>query len=246
MINEEEKVDTKEVAKQIEKLASLKNKKDIDKGNKVFKKFNYGTKKKSDFKMTKILFWNLWNKYSEGKYLIDDRNKDIIYAVFRYFLQDEEFNELNIVKNEASLEKGLLIYGDYGIGKTFLFDILHKIGRELIVNFGYSGLWFNKISAGSFIDQYMSATKEDGTSFKVENYYKGVLYIDDLGFEKKAFNKTEIFGEILFERDKLNSKTYVTTNLTPSQIASRYDDRIADRLPKMFNIIKWNGESFRK
>ena len=114
------------------------------------------------------------------------------------------------------------------------------------MRFNYKGLWFSKISCGSFVDDYMREVINDESTFELRNYYKGVLYIDDLGFEKLAFNKTEIIGDILFEREKLGSRTFITTNLKPSEITQRYGDRIGDRLPAMFNIINWKGKSFRK
>ena len=36
------------------------------------------------------------------------------------------------------------------------------------------------------------------------------------------------------------------TNENPSAIAARYGNHIGDRLPEMFNIIKWEGKSWRE
>lgn len=200
--------------------------------------------------LPKNIFWKLFKKHSHGDYVIDKRNKKVIYTIFKYFIKDNSFNQDNLIKSEASLKKGLLIYGDYGIGKSYLFKILHAIGKDLITNYNFKDLWFNKISAGSFVDMYMQEVtkkeKNSETNFDLKQFYKGKLYIDDLGFEKMAFNKTELFGEILFERNRAGNITYVTTNLIPSEITKRYGERIGDRLPEMFNIIKWEGESFRK
>lgn len=200
-------------------------------------------------KVPKAAFLNLWEKHSKGLYIIDERNEKVIYTIFRYFLLDDDFNEFEIITSEPSLQKGLFIYGDYGIGKSYLFEILHKIGKDLVTKHGINQFWFNCISTGPFVDMYMNeVTKNDNehSNFELKQYYKGKLYIDDLGFEKLAFNKTELFGEILFERNRLGNKTFVTTNLNPSEITKRYGEHIGDRLPKMFNIIKWEGESFRK
>lgn len=207
-------------------------------------------KKKSGFVLDRETLEMLFKYHSGGNYNITKENKKIIDTVFKYFLQEEDFNKHNIITSEASLNKGLLIFGDYGIGKTFLFETLHKVGRDLLQKRNHTNLWFNCISAGSFVEMYMKeVTKKDSnadTNFDLNNYYKGKLYIDDLGFEKMAFNKTELFGEILFERNRANKITYVTTNLKPSEITKRYGERIGDRLVEMFNIIKWNGKSFRK
>jgi len=203
-------------------------------------------KKVNDFQLTKELLWKFFKYYTPPKYVIDGRNEYVLYTIMRYFLQDPEFNEYGKVKNAASVDKGLLIYGPYGVGKSLLFEILHKVGRELITKRGCNDIWFNCISAGSFVEQYMNAARETINTFSIKNYNTGNLYIDDLGFEEKAFNKTELLGELLFERNRKKVKTFVTTNLKPSEIAERYGERIGDRLPEMFNIIQWNGESFRE
>lgn len=203
-------------------------------------------RKVNDFQLTKDILWKLFNYYTPSNYTINNGNEQVLYTVLRYFLQDLEFNEYGKVKNVASVDKGILLYGSCGVGKSLLFDILHKVGRELITKAHCNNIWFNCISAGSFVERYMNAAKDNLNIFSLKNNYTGQLYIDDLGFEEKAFNKTEIIGELLFERNRRNVKTFVTTNLKPSEIAERYGERIGDRLPEMFNIIQWNGESFRE
>jgi len=197
--------------------------------------------------LTKSVLWKLFKFYSPKNYVVNKENEKIIFTVLRYFLKDENFNEFGKIKNTPNLDKGLLIYGPNGVGKSLLFDILKKVGKELITKKNCSDLWFNAISSGSFVDQYMRSAgdRENVEVFDIKTYYTGKLYIDDLGFEKKAFNKTELFGEILFERNRDNAKTYATTNLKPSELTNKYGERIGDRLPEMSNIIEWNGESFR-
>jgi DNA replication protein DnaC len=67
------------------------------------------------------------------------------------------------------------------------------------------------------------------------------LYLDDLGKEDKAYYREEIIGKLLFERHLRSLKTFVTINDNPSDITARYGNHIGDRLPEMFNIIKWEG-----
>lgn len=245
----------------IQKLHDLQHGKSVKQEHEVYipKKRE---KKENNFKLTKGILWNLFLKYQPEGYVVDKRNEKVIFTVLRYFLQDEKFNSYKLITSEPSLDKGLLIFGNYGVGKSQLFEILHEVGRELVQKAHCKNLWFNQISTGSFVDQYMEAAKDDSKPFNLKDFYKGKLYIDDLGFEKKAFNKTELLGELLFERYKkfienrnkkqrepkhiLTSRTYITTNLTPSEIRERYGDRIGDRLPEMFNILKWEGKSFRE
>ena len=203
------------------------------------------TPKKAGLRIDKKLIWNLFKKHKPTDFIINDTNEQIIFTILLYFLKDPSFNKYNIIKNQAAHEKGLLIYGDYGVGKTELFKILRNIGRDLS-KFNCFDFWFPEISAGSFVDEYMASTSKMDTNFSLEKFYGGKLYIDDLGYERKAFNRDEILGDILFERYRKGCKTFVTTNLTPTALSEKYGERIGDRLLEMFNIITWRGESFRK
>jgi len=100
-------------------------------------------------------------------------------------------NVIALVKNTKAKNKGLLLYGDLGVGKTVLFDIIRNIGRDLLKT-GSTDFWFSQISTGSFIDEYMNSTNDRSSTFNLKKYQRSKLYI-------------------------------------------------GDRLPEMFNIIKWEG-----
>lgn len=199
--------------------------------------------------VNKKLFWHLFLRHVDRQKLdfkIDKQNEKIIYSIFRYFMLMENFNEYGIIKNRPSLRKGLLVYGDYGVGKSTLFDAIHEVGKEIVTKFHIAQLWFPRISAISMVTHYYQSLKDPKSTFALKDYYRGKLYIDDLGKEEKAFNREEIIEKVLFERHRRKLKTFVTTNDTPSAIAQRYGSHIGDRLPEMFNIIKWEGKSWRE
>ena len=231
-------------------VLALANLKKLENGNSVKAVHDVYPKsqpalKKPIPKIDKIFIWKLFKKHQPPGFIWNDANEKIIYTILLYFLKNQNFNRYGIIQNEASLNKGLLVYGDFGVGKTALFTIIRAIGRDLC-KFNYYNFWFSQISAGSFVENYMTSTNRGDSTFKLENFYKGKLYIDDLGYEKKAFNRDEILGDILFERNRNACKTFVTTNLKPFDLSEKYGQRIGDRLPEMFNIISWRGESFRK
>jgi hypothetical protein len=193
----------------------------------------------------KKAFWKLFRSFNPG-FQITSENQEIVYSIFRYFLQLPDFNEFGVIKNKASLDKGLLVYGDYGVGKSTLFDAIHTIGKVIFKHTGSTQLWFPRISTVHMLNRYYEAQKDNTSNFELEEYYRGKLYLDDLGKEDKAYNREEIIGKLLFERHRRSLKTYVTTNDNPSAIAARYGNHIGDRLPEMFNIIKWEGKSWRE
>lgn len=173
---------------------------------------------------------------------------DITRTVLNYFYQVEDFDKYGVVKNTADITKGLLIYGPHGVGKSFLMESLHRLMKYFAIKKNKAYMYFSSRTAPWLVEEYMKAAKPDKgqSTFVLEHYYKGQLYIDDLGLEDLAFNKKELLSDVLFHRHRNEAKTYITTNLTPSQIAERYGSHIGDRLPEMFNIIKWDGDSLRK
>ena len=82
-------------------------------------------------------------------------------------------------------------------------------------------------------------------SKNLSSFYKNRLIIDDLGVENKAFNSYELLEQLLFERHRYEALTFITTNISMTNVLERYGSRIADRIPQMCNIITWKGESFR-
>ena len=195
--------------------------------------------------VSKGLFWKLLRKQAPG-FQAKPEHEKIIFTIFRYFLLQPDFHAYGIIKNKPSLDKGLLVYGDYGVGKSTLFEVIHQVGREIVIRTRNTQLWFPSISTITMLTRYYEAQKDPTSNFSLENYYRGKLYLDDLGKEDKAYNREELIGKLLFERHRRKLKTFVTTNENPSAIADRYGPHIGDRLPEMFNIIKWEGSSWRE
>jgi len=192
------------------------------------------------------LTWDLFNYYKTEDYIINEENEKIIKTILPYFIKLPDFNKYGVIKNESDLNKGLLIWGDLGVGKTFLFDILADISNYLYQKFGIKDFCFPRRSAISIVNNFMNSVKNNDRTFDLENYKHNRLYIDDLGNEKKAFKDHELMADLLFERNRNKALTFVTTNMSPNEIAKRYGLRIGDRLAEMFNIIKWEGESLRQ
>ena len=201
-------------------------------------------------KLDKELFLSWFGHHAKehmngkGKYM-NKENYKILETLFGYFCGDENFNKHGIVKGNASIEKGLYIYGSVGTGKTTFFELLKKTGNSLYEKGFQTDLTFRNISCGNFVQLFMSSQKHDNLSLDLKLYYKNRLYIDDLGVEQLCFNSYELIGDILFERYRNNARTWITTNLTIAQFAERYGKRLEDRFQEMFNVIEWSGKSFR-
>jgi len=144
------------------------------------------------------------------------------------------------------VDKGLLVYGDLGVGKSLFFQIIKSMATELVKEHAYQGLFFGECTAPWLVSERMASVQTGYSgSFDISSYHKGRLYIDDLGAEKLCFNKYELLEEILFQRHRNNALTLITTNLTPSEIGKRYGERVFDRLGEMFFMVEWRGDSKR-
>ena len=187
---------------------------------------------------------SLFKKHMPSNYVITEDNAKIISTVFEHLLKLPHFNQHGIIKNKASLNKGILIFGPVGTGKTLLFEIIKNVGSDLI-QMGNKDFWLTHVSSNSFSEKYRESLKQTDSTFSFEKYFTGKLYIDDLGTEEPLYRNNDPIQRLLLERYIAKSLTFATTNLTPPELAERYGERIGDRLPEMFNILKYEGESLR-
>lgn len=162
----------------------------------------------------------------------------IIFKLIAYFLKDEATcHQFNI-----DLQKGILLSGPIGCGKTSLMNLMkyltpieHKFNikpcREVSFEFiqdGYSVI--HKYSKGRL---YESDPK--------------IICFDDLGLENnlKYFgNECNVMAEILLSRYDIfiskHTPTHITTNLSASEIEAQYGNRVRSRMRQMFNLIAYD------
>lgn len=176
-------------------------------------------------------------------FIIPEEERGIIFGLLAWFLQDELVaSEMNI-----DLNKGILLSGPIGCGKTTLFKLMRKIPSERKN--------FMMISTRQVVSEFMQSGFE-----VLETYSRGSLYndnripknwcFDDLGTEatSKYFgNDCNVMGEILLTRyDLFKEKgiiTHLTTNLTAGEIESMYGNRLRSRMREMFNLFGYEETS---
>lgn len=176
-----------------------------------------------------------------AKLLVDGFQMTEIYHILtEYFSKDEAF-----VKRGYDLNKGLLVVGPVGTGKTEAFNVFQEIFR-------CSNQFFLIVATRHIIRDYTN----DGA--KILNKYGkksfDTIYFDDLGLEEvntKMFgNNANVMSEILMDRyENFKRKgvlTFASSNLSAKQFEEIYGERMRDRMREMFNIIQVTGKSFRK
>ena len=187
-----------------------------------------------DFKSI-LIYLDAKGKMMFGKnFKIYEEDEVVLYKLCIYFIRDfEACTKLNIDPN-----KGILLSGPVGCGKTSLMKLLrhivpHHKPYEVIparnITFAFNNIGYKTI-------------QEYGNS----NFY----CFDDLGVETtgRHFGKDcNVMGEILLSRYDLflqrKIRTHATTNLNAQELEERYGNRVRSRMRQLFNLIAFDKES---
>lgn len=182
-----------------------------------------------DFRKT-FIYLNAYGKHKLGEsFNLKNEDAFIIYKLIIYAIRDKE----NCDKLGIDLNKGILLIGPIGCGKTSLMTLLKHF---MYLEMNYLIKSTRDISAEYNIDGYSTILKY-GKSTKI-------YCLDDLGVEQnvKHFgNECNTIAEILLHRYELllsqNIVTHATTNLNANELEKIYGNRVRSRLRSMFNLI---------
>ncbi len=142
----------------------------------------------------------------------------------------------------TKIRGSLYLYGNTGVGKTFL---THCIAKEAI-DLGLLVLCF---SAGDFFDSLAEAAfdKNAGRGRALKELAKSadLLVIDDLGTElTNAFTSSELF-RVINERHVSGKSTVISTNLNLRELSEKYSERVLSRITSDYIILKLIGDDIR-
>jgi DNA replication protein DnaC len=169
-----------------------------------------------------------------ANFRLHNSDKEILYKLLVYAIGDKkECTRLNL-----DLNKGILLNGPVGCGKTSLMTLLRhfhdpptqyviKSTREIATEFHEDGF--------TVINKYGKMHK--------------IYCFDDLGVEqsmKYYGNECNTIGEILLHRYDLHAYegivTHATTNLNANELDELYGNRVRSRFRSMFNLIAFNKD----
>lgn len=168
------------------------------------------------------------------EFRIFEEDHGVLYKLSNYYIRDVESCE----KAGIDINKGILLSGPVGCGKTSLVKLLrhivpHQRPYEVIpsrnITFAFNHLGYK------VIEEY-------------GNY--GFFCFDDLGVEPlgRHYGKDcNVLGEILISRHELllNHKvlTHATTNLNAEELEERYGIRVRSRMRQLFNLIAFDQKA---
>ncbi|MCF8714666.1 ATPase [Joostella atrarenae] len=165
---------------------------------------------------------------------IHEEDHPIILKLCHYLINDKE----NCEKHEIDPNKGILLSGPVGCGKTSLMLLLKHIvpfqrpyilipSRNIVFGFNHIGY----------------KTIED---FGCRQFF----CFDDLGVEPtgRHYGKDcNVMGEILLSRHELlidhHIKTHATTNLNAEELEDLYGNRVRSRMRQLFNLVAFDPDT---
>lgn len=185
--------------------------------------------------------------------------KPITTALSLYFTNSPEFEQLNPKdynsnKLPFSLNKGIWLWGNPGVGKTLLMEIFSRNKRlcydvKECPKICYSYVKYGDEILNHFINIRETAAPDASTFFQKTI---GVCY-NDLGTENinsvhygNPLNVMEYIFLQTYERGVPYHHRHVTTNVTMEQVKQTYTVRVLDRIKECFNVMELKGESLRK
>ncbi|MDO4557161.1 MAG: ATP-binding protein, partial [Lachnospiraceae bacterium] len=136
----------------------------------------------------------------------------------------------------------LFIYGDTGVGKTFLS---HCIAHELIHQ-GISVLYFSSYELFQLLADQAFSRDTGNSSFTMDSICDvDLLIIDDLGTEMtNNFIKTQLFS-ILNDRLIKHKSTIISTNYDIETFSNVYTTRIFSRVMQSYTLLNLIGQDIR-
>lgn len=175
-------------------------------------------------------------------FVFTDEIKELYDSLFLYFSGNN---------GKLDLNKGIYIYGEYGVGKTITMRIFNKF---LQTYFNFTSNNFGITSIEEIAEYYKSTGNllKFGKTFEQGKLICHNKCINELGkpLEEKYYgtNIQNVINSMLMVRYELFQEgkaiTHATSNYHPGELEC-FDDAILDRFKEMFNFVELKGESFR-
>ena len=191
---------------------------------------------------------NILEKENFNTFKLDYYSKDIPegYEVSPY---DNMVNILNSAKGfvndfgtKESHRGNILIYGEVGLGKTFLTNCIAKG----ILDKGHQVFYLSANELfQNILSPYLMNQEKDLADLSKYVYNGELLIMDDLGTERiNSLTVTNLF-EIINQRNIQGRSTVISTNLGFKDLKTKYSERIMSRLIESYTVFNVYGDNIR-
>ena len=174
-------------------------------------------------------------------YEFNRQNKSLLNSLAYYIAQDHRYphTDYDLTKealgksvNRLRLDRGVLIFGRYGVGKSTICRAMSRIIKA------------KQSTAMKVVDDYNDRGQ-------LRKYETGNWYFDDFGREREPQyarkGDPKIMSDLLETRYFLKrGVTIITTNLSIEEIQEQYGNRVESRLWEQFNMYALGGLDYRK
>lgn len=139
--------------------------------------------------------------------------------------------------------KNLILYGNPGLGKTFLCNC---IAKELLDR-GKTVLYVTAFQLFKLIEEerFNKDSNEEINEYLDTLLTVDLLIIDDLGTEFSTVITSSELYNIINSRLLNKKSTIISTNLPPSNWVDIYSDRVVSRIQGNYIVLKFFGEDIR-
>ena len=147
----------------------------------------------------------------------------------------------DFVNSFGESSRNLFLYGDTGVGKTFLSNC---IAKELI-NRSFSVLYLSAFELFDPLAKSKFDKDEDAAEMNEHIFDCDLLIIDDLGTElPNSFTVSQLFL-CINERLVRRKSTIISTNLSLESLVETYSERTFSRITSNYTILKLTGDDIR-
>lgn len=171
----------------------------------------------------------------EDKELIYDESNALAIEALCYFCSDDVRFE---TKLGYSRQKGIILMGGYGTGKTYLPTLLKDNDR-------------NPIQINSMIKIEHEVRNKGSFDLKLSD--KHITYLDDVGTESEnqkhfgnEINWFQEWIELMYSEQMPFNRLIISTNLNIDGLEQKYTGRVRSRLAEKMNVIILDGSDRRK